>query len=135
VANYCREVWFKCRCPTGMGMTYEELLLIAAVIAQGVLVLWQLNAKKTVIMDDLSQLLDDAVDELDGRLAQALGSIAENIGMGGSLEPPNPFQALIAQYIQAKIGESSQVPQILNARDQSGKFSTPNDDILNNDAS
>jgi len=64
-----------------------------------------------------------------------LGSIAENIGMGGSLEPPNPFQALIAQYIQAKNGESSQSPQILNARDQSGKFSTPNDDILNNDAS
>jgi hypothetical protein len=118
-----------------MGMTYEELLLIAAVIAQGVLVLWQLNAKKTVIMDDLSQLLDDAVDELDGRLAQALGSIAENIGMGGSLEPPNPFQALIAQYIQAKIGESSQMPQILNARDQSGKFSTLKDDILDDDAS
>jgi hypothetical protein len=85
-------------------------------------------------MDDLSQLLDDAVDELDGRLAQALGSIAENIGLGGSIEPPNPFQALIAQYIQAKIGESSQVPQILNSRGEDGKFSTLKDDILNDDA-
>jgi len=126
-------------------MTYEELLLIAAVMAQGVLILYQLNAKKGAIMNDLEVMLADAVDDLDGRLAQALGSIAENIGlggsiaenigMGGSLEPPNPFQALIAQYIQAKIGESSQMPQILNARDQSGKFSTLKDDILDNDAS
>jgi hypothetical protein len=115
-------------------MSIDEVLLIAAVMAQGVLVLWQLNAKKTVIMDDLSQLLDDAVEELDGRLAQALGSIAENIGVGGSIEPPNPFQALIAQYIQAKIGESNQVPQILNARGADGKFSTLKDDILDDDA-
>lgn len=134
MATFAFEVWFKCRCTNPLGMSIDEVLLIAAVMAQGVLVLWQLNAKKTVIMDDLSQLLDDAVDELDGRLAQALGSIAENIGMGGSLEPPNPFQALIAQYIQAKIGESSQATQILNPRDESGKFSTLKDEILDNNA-
>lgn len=134
MATFAFEVWFKCRCPNPLGMSIDEVLLIAAVMAQGVLVLWQLNAKKTVIMDDLSQLLDDAVEELDGRLAQALGSIAENIGVGGSIEPPNPFQALIAQYIQAKIGESNQVPQILNARGADGKFSTLKDDILDDDA-
>jgi hypothetical protein len=114
-------------------MSIDEVLLIVAVMAQGVLVLWQLNAKKTVIMDDLSQLLDDAVEELDGRLAQALGSIAENIGLAGSLEPPNPFQALIAQYIQAKIGESTGTTQILNPRREDGKFSTLKDEILDNE--
>jgi len=115
-------------------MTYEELLLIAAVMAQGVLILYQLNAKKGAIMNDLEVMLADAVDDLDGRLAQALGSIAENIGLGGSIEPPNPFQALIAQYIQAKIGESSGPAQILNARSADGKFSTLKDDILDDDA-
>ena len=127
-------MWFKCRWLTELSMTYEELLLIAAVMAQGVLILYQLNAKKGAIMNDLEVMLADAVDDLDGRLAQALGSIAENIGLGGSIEPPNPFQALIAQYIQAKIGESNQVPQILNARGADGKFSTLKDDILDDDS-
>ena len=114
-------------------MSIDEVLLIAAVLAQGVLVLWQLNAKKGAIITDLEVMLADAVDDLDGRLAQALGSIAENIGLGGSIEPPNPFQALIAQYIQAKIGETSGNAQILNPRGDDGKFSTLKDEILDND--
>jgi len=114
-------------------MTYEELLLVAAVLSQGVLILWQLNSKKSALKNELEQLLGDAVEELDGRLAQALGSIAENMGMGGNFEPPNPFQQLIAQYIQSKIQTDQNSTQMTLNRDENGQFSTLKDEILTND--
>jgi len=114
-------------------MTYDELLLIAVVLSQGVLILWQLNSKKSVLKNELEELLADAVEELDGRLAQALGSIAENMGFAGGMEPPNPFQQLIAQYIQSKIQMDAPGTQMTLNRDENGQFSSLKDEILTND--
>ena len=116
--------------PHGWGVTIEEMGLYLAVFAQGVLIIWQLNSRKNELQPVLESIVLDAVEDLDGRLAQALGAITENLGISGPIEPPNPFQALIAQWIQAKVAESQNVPAIVNSRDEKGKFSTLKDEIL-----
>ncbi len=115
----------------GWGMTIEEMGLYLAVIAQAVVIIWQLNTRKNELKTVLETIVEDAVDDLDGRLAQALGAITENLGISGPIEPPNPFQALIAQWIQAKVAESQNVPAVITQRDEKGKFSTLKDEILN----
>ncbi len=111
-------------------MTIEELGLYAAVFAQAVLIIWQLNARKNELRNALEEIVLEAVEDLDGRLAQALGAIGENLGLAGAIEPPNPFQALIAQWIQAKVNESQNIPAVIPSRDDSGKFSTLKNEIL-----
>ena len=111
-------------------MTIEELGLYAAVFAQAVLIIWQLNARKNELRNALEEIVLEAVEDLDGRLAQALGAIGENLGLAGAIEPPNPFQALIAQWIQSKVNESEKMNSIIPPRGENGKFSTLKDEIL-----
>lgn len=118
----------------GWGMTIEELGLYLAVFAQGVLIIWQLRSRKDELQNALEIIVFDAVEDLDGRLAQALGAIGENLGLAGSIEPPNPFQQLIAQWIQAKVNESPGNQEILVSRDEKGKFSSLKDEILDSDS-
>ena len=114
----------------GWGMSIEELGLYVAVFAQAVLIIWQLRQRKNELETTLESIVIDAVDDLDGRLAQALGAIGENLGLAGAIEPPNPFQQLIAQWIQAKVNESSSGNEKLVSRDENGKFSTLKNEIL-----
>ena len=114
----------------GWGMSIEELGLYLAVFAQAVLIIWQLRQRKNELETTLESIVIDAVDDLDGRLAQALGAIGENLGLAGAIEPPNPFQQLIAQWIQAKVNESSSGNEKLVSRDENGKFSTLKNEIL-----
>ena len=107
-------------------MVYDELTILVIFAAQTIVLLWQLKLKKDIMMHDFIEILDGAVDDLDGRLAQALGSIAENIGFS-NLEPPNPFQQLLAQYLQAKIQETT-TPGV--ERDENGQFKALKDQIL-----
>ena len=116
--------------PHGWGVTIEEMGLYLAVFAQGVLIIWQLNARKNELRNALEEIVLEAVEDLDGRLAQALGAIGENLGLAGANEPPNPYQALIAQWIQAKVNESQNIPAVIPSRDDSGKFSTLKNEIL-----
>ncbi len=111
-------------------MDIEQLGLYVAVLAQGVLIIWQLRQRKNELQGALETIVWDAVEDLDGRLAQALGAIGENLGLSGPIEPPNPFQALIAQWIQAKVNESAAGNEKIVSRDESGKFSTLKDEIL-----
>ncbi len=104
--------------------------LYVAVFAQAVVIIWQLNSRKNELQGALESIVFDAVEDLDGRLAQALGAIGENLGISGTIEPPNPFQQLIAQWIQAKVSESQNIPAVIPPRDDSGKFSTLKDEIL-----
>lgn len=108
--------------------------LYAAVFAQAVLIIWQLNARKNELRTALEEIVLDAVEDLDGRLAQALGAIGENLGLSGPIEPPNPFQALIAQWIQAKVNESQNMPSENVIRGQDGKFSSLKDEILSSES-
>lgn len=110
----------------GEDMVYDELTILAIFVIQALVLMWQIRLKKDVLMADFEEILAGAVDDLDGRLAQALGAIAENIGIS-DLERPNPFQQLLAQFLQSKIEESK-----LNnvGRSEDGQFKSLKDEIL-----
>lgn len=110
----------------GGDMVYDELTILAIFVLQALVLMWQIRLKKDVLMADFEEILAGAVDDLDGRLAQALGSIAENLGIA-DVERPNPFQQLIAQFLQTKIEESK-----LNnvGRSEDGQFKSLKDEIL-----
>ena len=110
-------------------MVYDELTILAIFGLQALVLLWQLRLKKDILMADFEEIIAGAIDDLDGRLAQALGSIAENMGFS-NVEPPNPFQQLIAQYIQSKIQESSSNDVI---RSENGQFKSLKNEILDSD--
>lgn len=120
------NVWFMYRSGRGADMVYDELTILAIFALQAIVLMWQIRLKKDLLMADFEEILAGAVDDLDGRLAQALGAIAENIGLG-DMERPNPFQQLLAQFLQAKIQES----QLNNVgKGEDGKFISLKDDIL-----
>ena len=110
-------------------MVYDELTILAIFALQAIVLMWQIRLKKDLLMADFEEILAGAVDDLDGRLAQALGAIAENIGLG-DMERPNPFQQLLAQFLQAKINES-QLNNVVKGDD--GKFKSLKDEILDSD--
>jgi hypothetical protein len=123
------DVWFMYRSGRGTDMVYDELTILAIFALQAIVLMWQIRLKKDLLMQDFEEILAGAVDDLDGRLAQALGAIAENIGLG-DMERPNPFQQLLAQFLQAKINES-QLNNVIKGED--GKFKSLKDEILDND--
>lgn len=110
-------------------MVYDEAVLFAIFGFQVALLWWQIRQKKDVLIADFEEILAGAIDDLDGRLAQALGSIAENIGLG-DLEPPNPFQQILAQYLQQKLQENA-APGL--ARSENGQFKSLKDEILDSE--
>jgi len=114
-------------------VTIDDVIILGVFVAQVMLLAWQLNAKKQVIIDDLTQIVLDAVDDLDGRLAEALQSVAGNLGMNGEGQQINPIQALIAQYLQLKMTENIPGAQSVIPRDDNGKFTTPQLDNLDNE--
>ena len=123
------DVWFMYRSGRGGDMVYDELTILAIFALQAIVLMWQIRLKKDLLMADFEEILAGAVDDLDGRLAQALGAIAENIGLG-DIERPNPFQQLLAQFLQAKINES-QLNNVVKGDD--GKFKSLKDEILDSD--
>tara|TARA_B100000029_G_scaffold469127_1_gene506744 strand:+ start:2361 stop:2663 length:303 start_codon:yes stop_codon:yes gene_type:complete len=71
--------------------------------------------------------LDEAISELDGRLAMALQSVMDNIGMG-DFEPPNPVQAAIGQLIQSwATQQMNTIPATVIDRESNGQFSPSNE--------
>tara|TARA_Y100001972_G_scaffold79768_1_gene96920 strand:+ start:1710 stop:2054 length:345 start_codon:yes stop_codon:yes gene_type:complete len=114
-------------------MQYEDLMIIGVFVLQVVLLAWQLNQKKGAIVDDLSEVLAGLIEDLDGRLAEALQSVMTNLGQNPNFEPPNPFQALIAQYLQMKMTENVPGAKILIPKDEKGKFTSPEVDIPDSD--
>ena len=123
------DVGFMYRWRRGSDMVYDELTILAIFALQALVLLWQLRLKKDILIADFEEILAGAVDDLDGRLAQALGSIAENIGLG-DLERPNPFQQLLAQFLQQKLNESA-LENV--ARSENGQFKSLKDEILDNE--
>ena len=123
------DVGFMYRWRGGGDMVYDELTILAIFALQALVLLWQLRLKKDILIADFEDILAGAVDDLDGRLAQALGSIAENIGIG-DLERPNPFQQLLAQFLQQKLNESA-LENV--ARSENGQFKSLKDEILDNE--
>lgn len=128
-ATFAFDDWFMYRSGGGRVMVYEELIILGIFLLQGLVLMWQLRLKKDVLIADFEDILAGAVDDLDGRLAQALGSIAENIGLA-DLERPNPFQQLLAQFLQQKLNESA-LENV--ARSENGQFKSLKDEILDSE--
>jgi len=110
-------------------MLTEDVVLFVIFGLQVALLWWQIKTKKDVLIADFEEILAGAIDDLDGRLAQALGSIAENIGLT-DLEPPNPFQQILAQYLQQKLQENAAPGP---ARSENGQFKSLKDEILDSE--
>jgi len=109
-------------------MQYEDWMIFVVFAAQVVLLAWQINQKKQLIVDDLQNVLEGLIEDLDGRLAEALQSVMQNAGLQG-MEPVNPFQALLANYLQMKMTENVPGATVVIPRGEDGKFSeTPKDD-------
>ena len=109
-------------------MQYEQLMIIVVFVAQVMLLAWQLNVKKQVIIDDMAEILVELMDDLDTKLAEALQSVMQNAGLQ-AMEPVNPFQALLANYLQMKMTENVPGATVVIPRGEDGKFSeTPKDD-------
>ena len=56
--------------------------------------------------------IQEALVDLDTRLAAAIRKTVESLPLDTDIEPPNPMQQLIAGYLQQKLME----------RDESGRF-------------
>tara|TARA_R100001443_G_scaffold107039_1_gene116682 strand:+ start:2596 stop:2919 length:324 start_codon:yes stop_codon:yes gene_type:complete len=69
-----------------------------------------------------ARIVNEGLHRLDLRLAEALTSVIENIPetLIGQIDPPNPFQQLITQYMAQKMNPTLQVKDI--TRDENGQF-------------
>ena len=97
-----------------------EMMLLCALSALNLLLL-------IVISYIGLRSLDDAIEELDARVAGALKALVENFTGGGfeGFEPPNPIQNAIGQLIQAWAQQQTQViPAQVVERNESGQFAT-----------
>ena len=72
----------------------------------------------------LDQRVSDALDDLDGNLAQAIKGVIEAArGAVEGAEPFNPIQAAVAQWISGQIGGNQKPPDIsLLDRSPKGQF-------------
>ena len=70
-----------------------------------------------------ARIVNEGLHRLDLRLAEALTSVVENLPetLIGQIEPPNPFQQLITQYMAQKMNPTMEVKEI--SRADNGQFS------------
>ncbi len=70
-----------------------------------------------------ARIVNDGLHQLDLRLAEALTTVVENIPetLIGQIDPPNPFQQLITQYMAQKMNPTLEVKDI--TRTETGQFS------------
>jgi len=86
-----------------------------------VAVLVVLNMVLTVfIASRLVAVLHGLIDDLDGRLAEAIRSVMEG-SSSLEFEPVNPVQAAIAQFITTRLSERP-IEAVITERGLDGKF-------------
>ena len=95
------------------------------------LVLIALSALNIVLLLLLGYLggksIEIAIEELDGRLAEALQTLVQEFAQGGfeGFEPPNPIQIAISQLIAGWADQQKQIiPANVTTRDDKGQFKT-----------
>ena len=110
---------FKVGAGSGWGRFVDLYLAVIILIAsQGVFL--------CVFAWYFSALLDDAVVDLDARLALALKATIEALPFG-DVEPPNPLLAILAQHL-GKTVEAGPNPIIeATVRDKKGQFVSNNE--------
>lgn len=91
------------------------LVLIILVFIEGIVILMGLR--------ELSNQIEDGLEDLDGNLAEAIQAIvekfAENIGFS---EPINPIQQVLAQFLQQSMMEKEKSNIIEVSRGDNGQF-------------
>ena len=104
---------------SGWGRFVDLILAVSILVAsQGIFLV--------VFAWYFSNLLDDAVAELDARLALALKATIESLPFG-DIEPPNPLLAILAQHLGKSV-EAGPNPIIeTTVRDAKGRFGSGNE--------
>ncbi len=102
-------------------MVAAETLILASLLA--------LNLISTLIFAFWIRMhIDEALLELDEKLAIAVKSMADKLLEGGmsDFEPPNPIQAAIAQFLQASVAQKmNTVDAVVTERNDAGQFVSP----------
>ncbi len=75
---------------------------------------------------ELGRQIDEGLEELDGKLAGAIGSVVEKFGMGEGFEQINPIQAAIAELLKNRVASQSSGVIDVTSRGSDGKFSAQN---------
>lgn len=71
---------------------------------------------------EMSKQITEEMEELDGKLAEAIKGVVDS-GLLGGIEPVNPIQQAIAHLLQSKISEMGDTKPALTAlRNADGKF-------------
>lgn len=89
---------------------YMSEITLLLVLLNTFLALWSIRV--------LSMAIQSGISQLDESMARAIQSVLEG-DFAGSIEPPNPIQAAIAQMLTQRI----QNAPVDLARDSAGKFS------------
>jgi len=95
-------------------MAWENWLIVAlVVVSMGLQVLF---------LRFYARIVNEGLHRLDLRLAEALTSVVENIPetLIGEIDPPNPIQQLITQYMMQKMNPALEVKDI--TRTNNGQF-------------
>ena len=104
----------------GLGMVDLVIAFSALFCAFNALwVLYWLRSLSTIIITE-SELLQSRVQTLDSQIAQAILDLQET--SFADFEPPSPFAAVIAQFLQEKLNPSIVAKEITPAQDEAGKF-------------
>ena len=112
--------WLIDRRRLGGGYMSPEMLILIALSALNLLLL--------ILVAYLGgRSIEIAIEELDGRLAEAIQSLINEITQGGleGFEPPNPIQIAISQLIAGWADQQKQIiPANVTTRDDKGQFKT-----------
>jgi len=96
-------------------MAWENWLIVAlVVVSMGLQVLF---------LRFYARIVNEGLHRLDLRLAEAVTTVVENIPetLIGEIDPPNPIQQLITQYMMQKMNPALEVKDI--TRTDNGQFS------------
>jgi len=89
-------------------------IVVGLVLLNIMIALWGIRVLGVAVETGMSQL--------DGMIAGAIQKLVEGDLMG-SIEPPNPIQAAIAQMLTNRMQDATTINPIEIARDPAGKFS------------
>jgi len=97
-------------------MSPLEAVLVVLICMNLLFSIWQTRILSIVI----ENAAYESMHELDSKLALAIQSVLSDLPIG-DIEPPNPFQTVMAQILKDKMSPPIIAKEI--SRDDSGKFS------------
>ena len=91
------------------------LVLLILIFIEGIIILGGLR--------ELSNQIEAGLDDLDMNMAEAIKTVVENLAENmGISEPINPFQQVLAQFLQQSLAEKQNPSIIEVGRGENGQF-------------